>query len=332
MMNIIIPPKIQSRNKISVVAPAGFLKNVSSKKGLAWERFTKEFDLDVTFPKHTAVLDLLGSSPLESRIRELHGAFRDKTIKAILCSTGGYNSNDLLPYIDWKIIKNNPKPIVGSSDITVLLNAIYAKTGMMTYFGPNFFKFGMKLDLEYTLDYFKKCLMSDAPYSIIPSKRWSNDRWYKNQDERIFYKNEGWLVCNSGVAKGEIVGGNLCSLNLLQGTEFMPNLKGAILFIEDDDLAGADTFGEFNRNLQSLLQLPTARYIKGIVVGRFQPKTEMTPEKLKFIFKTKKQLKGMPIVVNVDFGHNDPMFTFPVGGTVEVIMQGKRKEIRIIHH
>jgi len=137
---------------------------------------------------------------------------------------GGFNSNQLLRYIDWNIIKKHPKVFIGFSDITALQNAILAKTKLVTYSGPFWSSFGEKLNFDYSLDYFKKCLMSDKPFFIEPSDSWSDDKWYENQDERNFIKNNGWRIINEGIAKGTIIGGNLGTLNLLQGTELISKL------------------------------------------------------------------------------------------------------------
>jgi muramoyltetrapeptide carboxypeptidase LdcA involved in peptidoglycan recycling len=112
----------------------------------------------------------------------------------------------------------------------------------------------------------------------------------------------------------------------------MPKLKDAVLFIEDDDTAGDLTFGEFYRNLHSLMQQPHADSIKGILIGRFYSKSEMTAEKMRFIAKSDPRLKKIPIIANVDFGHTDPTITFPVGGTVEISARKNKAEIKIITH
>jgi muramoyltetrapeptide carboxypeptidase len=324
----IMGKRLKSGDTIAVIAPSGSFKEVLSLKSAIEERLLAEFGLKAVYGKHCMEQDMLGSSSVGSRIADLHEAFSDQRVKAIICANGGYNSNELLPHIDWDLIRENPKPFIGSSDNTVLLNAIYAKTGMATYFGPNFYKFGMRLGLEYTLEFFKKCLMDDNPYVLFPAPEWSNDKWYKDQDNRMFAKSNGYQLCNPGHAKGIIIGGNLNSLNLLQGTEYMPSLADRILFIEDDDLAGEDCFGEFVRNLESLLQQPQAVSIKGVVVGRFPTKSKMTAEKLCFIFASKSSLKGIPIVLDADFGHCDPMFTFPIGGEAEI--DARPGNIRIV--
>lgn len=326
-----IPFKIHSLDKVSVIAPSDSMKKGSKTIDLARERFEKEFGVKLVLSKNCLSEDPYSSAAIKLRINDLHNAFLDNSVKAIICLTGGYNANELLPFIDWDILIQNPKIFIGSSDNTVMINAIFAKTGLITYYGPNFFKFGMIQGLEYTLNYFKNCLVIDKPYRIRPSKKWSNDKWFKDQEERGFIDNKGYLVCNTGTAQGEIIGGNLCSLNLLQGTEYLPTLNNPILFIEDDDLVGEACFGEFNRNLESFLQLPGSDSIKGIVVGRFPKNCFMTDEKIKYVLN-KPKLKNIPIVANADFGHCDPTFTFPIGGTVSLEVRNNNIDIRIISH
>ena len=325
------PYTLQEGDSISVIAPSDSFKTISAIGAVSAGRLEKEFGVHISYGEHcTDEPDELGSYAIASRISDLHAAFKDPSVRAIICATGGFNTNDLLPHIDWEIIRNNPKPLIGSSDLTVLLNAVYAKTGVTTYHGPNFFRFGMRLGLEYTLQYFRSALFSTESYSLSPSTEWSEDKWYRDQDNRVFNKNEGYVVVNPGTAEGIILGGNLCSLNLLQGTEYMPNLKGSILFIEDDALAGDLTFGEFYRNFQSLLQQPDAGSIKGIVIGRFYSACQMSEEKIRFIIKASPQLQHIPVIANVDFGHTDPALTLPIGGTTAIVATDDRLEIKIL--
>lgn len=142
--------------------------------------------------------------------------------------------------------------------------------------------------------------------------------WYNNQEERMFISNQGMKVINKGEAEGRIIGGNLCTLNLLQGTEYMPNLKDSILFIEDDGLVGKNFNKEFDRNLQSLLHCAKKQNIKAIIVGRAEKNCEMNDEKWERIFKSKKELENIPIAINSDFGHTTPIFTFPIGGDAKI--------------
>jgi muramoyltetrapeptide carboxypeptidase LdcA involved in peptidoglycan recycling len=90
--------------------------------------------------------------------------------------------------------------------------------------------------------------------------------------------------------------------------------------------------GEFDRNLQSILHLPDANKIRGIVIGRFQPASRITHKILEIIIKNKKELNNIPVIANVDFGHTLPMITFPIGGEAEIKAGKVVAEIEIIKH
>lgn len=171
--------------------------------------------------------------------------------------------------------------------------------------------------------------MSEASFEIKPSENWSDDFWYKDQKNRNLIKNPGWLVINEGKAKGTLLGGNLCTLNLLQGTEYIPELNDSVLFLEDDETSKSY---DFDRNLQSLIHLPAFGGVKGIVIGRFQNASRMTDIKLKKIIETKSKLKEIPVIANVDFGHSDPKITFPLGGEVKIIASKNKILIKFIKY
>jgi muramoyltetrapeptide carboxypeptidase len=122
-------------------------------------------------------------------------------------------------------------------------------------------------------------------------------------------------VLHEGDAEGTILGGNLCTFNLLQGTPFMPSLDGSVLFAEDDDQVKP---WDFDRDLVSLLQQPGFPGVQALIIGRFRQATGMTRDLLTQIVASKPGLAALPVIVNVDFGHTSPIFTFPVGGTIEV--------------
>jgi muramoyltetrapeptide carboxypeptidase LdcA involved in peptidoglycan recycling len=331
-MKYIIPLKLKKGDEIRVIAPARSLSLVTEENiKLAKENLEKQ-GYKVTFSKNCRESDIFMSSSIKSRVADIHQAFKDKKVKAILTVIGGFNSNELLPYLDYKLIKNNPKILCGYSDITALGNAITSKTGLVTYSGLHFSTWAMKKGFEYNLEYFNKCLVENKRYQVESSELWSDDAWYRDQENRKFEKNEGYVVINKGEAEGTILGGNLCTLNLLQGTEFMPNISNAILFIEDDDMAGSSFGVEFNRNLQSLIHQPNFKKVKGIVIGRFQKKAEMTIEKLKYIIQNKKELKSIPIIANADFGHSNPFITFPIGGTAKISTLKNKAKIEILKH
>lgn len=156
-----------------------------------------------------------------------------------------------------------------------------------------------------------------------------DDGWFRDQEKRKILPNDGWLVINEGRARGTILGANICTLNLLQGTEYFPDLAGSILFLEDDSDSKAVNF---DRDLQSLIHLPDFGKVQGIVIGRFQRESEISAEKLMKILKSKRGLDHIPVLANVDFGHTDPMITFPIGGEVEMIVSNEGSVLRILKH
>lgn len=314
-MNKIYPEKLKSGDEVRIIAPSRSVKILSDEiKNIAYKRF-EDLGFKLSFGKHVDETDEFNSSSIKSRVEDLHDAFTDKNVKGIITVIGGFNSNQLLKYIDWDLIKNNPKIFMGYSDITVLNNAIFAKTGLVTYSGPHYSSFGQKLYFDYTLGYFKKCLMENNPFEVKSSDFWSDDAWYLDQNKRELIKNPGYLVINEGESEGTILGANLCTFNLLQGTEFFPDLTDSVLFLEDD----AETIPHtFDRDLQSLIHLPDFNKIRGLVIGRFQKKSNLTNDLLIKIIKTKKELDNIPVIANVDFGHSDPKITFPIGGEVKI--------------
>ena len=176
---------------------------------------------------------------------------------------------------------------------------------------------------EYELDYFKKMFFQEDEFEIVSSKEWSDDLWFLDQEKREFIPNDGMFVINEGEAEGDIVGGNLCTLNLLQGTQYMPSIENKILFIEDDNMEAELFLVNFDRNLQSLIHLPEFKTVKGIVLGRDEKTCNMTKEKWIRMIKNKPELNNIPVIAGADFGHTTPIFTFPVGGHAKLEARGK---------
>lgn len=327
-MNKIYPRKLKRGDEVRVITPSRSMSIIGQDaRKIANKRF-EDLGLKLSFGKHVDETDAFNSSSISSRVEDLHDAFADPNISAIISVIGGFNSNQLLRYLDWDLIRNNPKILCGYSDVTALNNAIFAKTGLVNYSGPHYSTFGQKLHFEYTLEYFEKCLMSDEPFTVMPSPKWSDDEWYLDQENRSLIDNNGFSVINEGSATGTLLGANICTFNLLQGTEYFPNLDGSILFLEDDYESQAHTF---DRDLQSLIHLPDFNKVLGIVIGRFQRASKINNELLTGIIKSKKELDKIPVIANADFGHSDPKLTFPVGGDVSLIA-GKEAKLEILHH
>ncbi|MFJ7830239.1 S66 peptidase family protein [Peribacillus sp. NPDC097284] len=321
------PSRLKSGDEIRVIAPSRSLAIVKGEQRRLAEERLVGLGFKVTYGKTALVHDDFFSNSIEDRVEDLHDAFRNPSVKAILAGVGGYNANQLLQYIDYDLIKKNPKVLMGYSDITAIGLAIYQKTGLTTYSGPDFSTFGMKTGLDYTMDYFKKAVLMDDGFDLEQSETWSDDSWHLEQEDRSFHPNSGYMVIQEGEAAGTILGGNLCTINLLQGTEYMPSLRDRILFIEDDEESHPFSF---DRDLQSLLQLPDADGIKGVIIGRFQKDSGMTPYALQQIIATKRELNGIPVIANANFGHVHPFATIPMGEIVKMTVRNGNAKVTIL--
>ncbi|UBU18694.1 S66 peptidase family protein [Nonomuraea gerenzanensis] len=324
------PRKLTRGDVVRVVAPAGSRAMVTEHDHTAViEARFAELGLTLTYGRHVDERDAFDSSAVASRVADLHDAFADPSVAAILTVIGGYNSNELLPYLDWELIRANPKIFCGYSDISALQNAILARTGLVTYSGPHWSTFGMRDHFEQTLGWFTDIMFGTEPVALAPSGTWSDDLWFIDQDKRELLPNEGWWRLRRGTAEGRLVGGNLATLSLLQGTPYMPSLDGAILFLEDDFESHPATFA---RNLTSLLQQPGATGVRGLAVGRFQPATRMTRPLLEQIVATQPTLEGVPVLANLDFGHTHPLATIPIGGRAGLTVTGERASLVLREH
>ena len=290
-------------------------------------------EYNITFGQHiNDCISEYNCPSIKERKEDLEEAFRDKNVDIVMIARGGFLSNQLLDVIDYEVIKSNPKIIIGFSDATSLLNAIYSQTGMKTYYGPNFSVLAMRKGNEYTYEYLEKIFRGEKEYTIKPSEYWSSDKWYKDQDNRKFIKNKGMNIINSGDAEGIIIGGNLNSFSLLQGTKYMPNADKIILFIEEDNWAKEDYLYEFDRRLQSITQQEFFRNVRGIIFGKAQENVNMTLRKWKLLISINEKLDNIPIIVNASFGHTMPITSFPIGGRCIMKAIGDNIEIRIINN
>jgi muramoyltetrapeptide carboxypeptidase len=311
---MLLADKLRKGDEIRIIAPSKSLSSIPVNICTEAADYLKSRGYNVTFSKNCRVIDETESSSIQARIDDLHTAITDKKVKAILAARGGANVNQILEYINYSLIIQNPKIICGFSDVTALCNAIYAKTGLITYHGPQFSSFGSDLGRTYTVNSFESSVMQDTSYLIKPH----DDEWK-------------YEVLQPGSCQGQLVGGNLCTLNLLQGTEFMPDLNDKILFIEDNNLVGEYFYDEFDRNLQSLLHLKELKKIKAVIFGRFRSNSKMNTDAIKRIISTKKKLQDIPILYNVDFGHITPIATIPIGGTVKIVAENT-VTIEVLEH
>ena len=148
------PKSLKFGSHIRVIAPSLSMHLLSKQVMEYAQRRFQDMGFSVSFGKHVFEFDTFSSSSIQSRIEDLHDAFADPQVDGVVTAIGGFNANQLLPFIDFDLIARHPKIFCGYSDITVLLNAITHKTGLMTWYGSHFSTFGQKhMDL-YEMEYF----------------------------------------------------------------------------------------------------------------------------------------------------------------------------------
>ena len=179
-MNKIFPKKLQEGDEIRVISPSSSLTRTGKfEDKLKAKARLEALGYQVTFGQHILENDLLESSSINSRLADFHAAFLDPNVKAILCTIGGFNSNELLPYIDWNIVKNSPKIFCGFSDITVLHQAIFAKTGLVTYYGPGYIAFLMDELQDFQTNSWQNAVAGQSSYSLNASDFYTSDAWVR---------------------------------------------------------------------------------------------------------------------------------------------------------
>ena len=329
-MKVIYPAKLQLWDEIRVIAPARSLALLWDETvNKAMERL-KSLWFKVTFWKNVTEKDEFLSSSVHSRIEDLHDAFKDTSVKAILSVIGWYNSNQMLDYIDYDVIKNNPKILCWFSDITALSNAIFTKTWLVWYSWPHFSSWGIKYGFDYSIEYFKKCCLKDTPFDVIASQEWSDDEWYLDQEKRIFEKNEWYIILNEWDATWRIIWWHLPCICALLWTPYFPHIdEDILLFIEQDEEFSTQIF---DRQLQQIIQTPYFHFIKWIVIWKFQRKNNISIETLKKIIYSKQELNNIPIIGNVNIGHVMPFITFPIGWIWKISTKNHMEKISITHH
>ncbi len=327
-MEIINPKKLKKGDIVSIISPSAGLAPFVMHRIERAKKNLEDIGLKIIFEKNSLNNLNYVSASVKDRVSDIHSAFKNKKVKAIICSIGGNHSNQLLKYIDWKIIKNNPKIFLGYSDITVLHLAIRKKTGLRTFYGPCFLtELGEYPDIDkYNKKYFIKTLMEGNLSNIFHSKGWTEEflNWFTKDDEkrkRIYIKNNGFEWWRKGKAEGEIIGGAIPSINHLSGTEYWNDFKDKILFIdlpEGNKLGKGISVADIDTYLTDLNNLNVFDNIKALIIGRAYGQTDKDLKSIRDIFINITRCKKYPILYGVDIGHTTPMITLPIGVLVNI--------------
>lgn len=319
------PKKLQPGDKIATVSPSW---GGAGDSELRWrydqgvKRVESIFGLEVLpMPNSLKGSEYLYEHP-QARAEDLMTAFKDKSIKGIFANIGGEESIRLLPYIDFNIIRKNPKIFMGYSDVTIT-HLFCHKAGISSFYGPAILTdFAENVEMDsYTIDMLKRILFSDDVIGKIkPALKWTSEHleWHERNKNRRrkMLPNHGYEVLQgSGVVQGRLIGGCIEVLEFAKGTEIWPeqkHWKDSILFFETSEEKPEPSFIKYwlrNYAAQGILQMAN-----GIVFGK--PQDEKYYESYKeVILQVMKEygLEYLPILYNLNFGHTEPKIVLPYG-------------------
>ena len=280
-MNIRLPKRLKTGDKIGVVAPAGPYDSEKFSRGV---RILEKMGFAVHVPEN--LLDPRGflAGVDEHRAEFINRLFADRSIDAIVCARGGYGSLRILDLIDYGVIADNPKIFIGFSDITALLWVLFDRCGLVTFHGP------VVTSLAESSEDSRKSL-----FQAISSGH--------SVEIRL---NRG-ITVSSGNSSGILCGGNLNTLCHLVGTPYVPCFDGRILFLEDR----AEAPYKIDRMLTQMKLARCFKGLAGVVLGSFEdcgPMDEIL-QIIKDIFAEYR----VPIMAGLDSGHGRDNLTLPMG-------------------
>jgi muramoyltetrapeptide carboxypeptidase len=242
----------------------------------------------------------------KDRAADINGFFSDRDVRAVLPIRGGWGSARVLPYLDFDTIRRNPKIILGYSDITALLLSIQAKTGLVTFHGPN----GMGRWDAWSVDYLRRVLFNAETVTFENPRTMSERNSLVPIEHRV-------RTIRPGTARGRLLGGNLTVLTAILGSPYLPSWDGAILFLED---VGED-FYRVDRMFTQLKLAGVLQKIRGFVFGtcaECSPGEGFGSLTLDEIFVDHIQPLEVPAWSGAMIGHQMQQWTVPVGAEVEI--------------
>ncbi|HEY9745381.1 MAG TPA: LD-carboxypeptidase [Oculatellaceae cyanobacterium] len=294
---VVKPQALQAGDTIAVVSPAAPTPLEPDADG------KDAFDRGITIleaegfrvrlmPNAKKQKGYLAGSDAE-RLADLHEAFADPGVKAILCARGGYGCMRLLPSLDFGLISRNPKILIGFSDVTALLNPLHQQCGLVGFYGPML----------------TSNLVHGEPYSQTELFRLLRGQF---EPEKRIVNRDAYHVIRDGVAEAPLVGGNLSLIAALCGTPYQLQTRGRILFIED----WKEKYYSLDRQFQQLKMAGLLDDLAGLLLCDFseieqEPDLDL-PEFLKSLIQELLP-PGVPAGYGFSVGHGEQTATLPIG-------------------
>jgi muramoyltetrapeptide carboxypeptidase len=280
---------------IGVCSPAGPVEEEELRPGI---KALESLGFRVYLSSHCLMKKAYLAGADELRLRDLHGLFQDDKVKAIICARGGYGSLRLFERIDFDLIRKHPKILVGYSDITALLLAVYKRAHLVTIHGP------------VLRDMTKNHGLNLGSLTKLMTSR-----------ESVTMRFEGAKVLMEGLAAGKLLGGNLSLITHLLGTSFMPSLQGALLFLEERGEAPY----RVDRMLTHLRLSGLLNKCAGVMTGSFQDCGE--PSTVETLIRERLGDLHLPMMIGLPIGHGEVNTALPIG--VKAVLDTGQKTLTV---
>ncbi len=296
---MVIPNKLKKGDTIGVVAPSNPIVGDNVEEIMKAKEKVEKDGFKVEFSKNLFSNTNGYSSSAKEKAEDINYMFSNDNIKMIWCAKGGENSNSTFEYLDYDLIKKNPKIICGYSDITSLCNIITAKTGLVTFSGTNF----------------KTIATDETDFSYNEAiKRFVDG----NLDLGI---PEDYKVLNEGIAEGELIGGNLSLTRGLVEGKYKIDFRDKILFLEE---LGFETGPAMASNyLYYMKQNGVFDKIKGLWIGSYNHESNISLEKI--VLDVIRDKYNFPIIKSNNFGHIEKKIVIPIGTKAKIDTASKEK-------
>ena len=292
---MIVPDKLKKGDIIGVVAPSNPIIGDNIEEIKKAKEIIEADGFRVKFSKNLFSNTNIYSGSAKEKAEDINNMFADKDVKMIWCAKGGNNSNSTFEYLDFDIIKNNPKIICGYSDITSITNIITEKTGLVTFSSTNF----------------KTIATDETDYSY----KQALNRFVQGSLE--FGQNDFKIIKN-GEAEGKLIGGNLSLIRGLVCGKYKVDFTDKILFIEE---LGYETDPAMvSNNLYYMKQNGVFDKIKGLWIGNYEHESGIALEKI--VLDCLEEKYNFPIIKSNNFGHIEKKEVIPIG-TKAKIKNGK---------
>lgn len=294
------PQKLKIGDTIGVVAPSSPIIGNNIEELNKAKEIVERSGFKVKYSKNIFSNTNGYSSTAKEKAEDINEMFADKEVKMIWCAKGGNNSNSTFEYLDYELIKKNPKIICGYSDITSITNMITEKTGLVTFSGTNF----------------KTIATDETDFSY---KQAINR--FVNGSLELGTENEEYITIQEGKTSGELIGGNLSLIQGMVAGKYSLDFTDKILFLEELGFE-TDPAGTSN-NLYYMKQNGVFDKIKGLWIGNYEHESGISLEKI--ITDVLEGEYKFPIIKSNNFGHIERKIAIPIGTKAEINTNEKVK-------